>query len=221
MNEEIKIAISNGDIEYLIEVVYGDTLESRISAVEGIAAIGGRKAVRTLIGVAGNRQKLRPEVRSVALEALGGICAQEEYASILCRFINGENPKLTTTARRILKSVDPDGFAGHLVEKRCLDYRAISAYGRHLETGAVSLLGGFIDERICNNDVTSIKYWGRVYIATGALGRIGGEEAVRILDKLGHWCGVREQEAAGVLHGERLRKIREALETALGCSEKG
>lgn len=220
LSEEISNAVSRGDIKYLLEVVYGGCAESRISAVDGIAAVGGRKAVRALVGVAGDRERLRPDIRSRALESLGGLCGPGEYVVILDRFIAGENPKITTAARRMLKRVDPDGFAGHLVEKGCLDYRAISAYGRYVEAGAVPLLGVFIDERIRNNDVTSATYWGRVYIAAGALGKIGGEDAVRILEKLDHWCGRWEAEVDGVLHGERLQKIQSALEAAMSVQKR-
>lgn len=220
MNKDIDAALSSGDINFLMDVVYGDSLESRISAVEAIAVIGGKNAARALLSIAGDRDKLRPDIRLSALESLGGLYSPDDYVAVLDRFISGENPKVVAVARRILRSVDPEGFARHLLGKECLDYRAISAYGRYHEDGAVPLLDRFIDERIHNNDAVSTAYWGRVYIAAGALGRIGGEEAARTLRKLDRWCREREVADNGLLQKERLRKISRAIESSIKRNRK-
>ncbi|MBN2169658.1 MAG: hypothetical protein JW738_10475 [Actinobacteria bacterium] len=220
MNDEIKSAATRGDIKHLLEIIYCDQLDTRKSAIEAIAGVGGRKAVKALLGVARDRAGLKPELRLHALESLGTVSGKLEYLSILDEFIDGDNRKVVLEARRMFRQIDPVDLPLRLVEKACLDHQAISTYSRYREPGAVALLDGFFEERIVAGDVLTTPYWGRVYVAVRALGKIEGKEAVHALDKIDRWLHGRTGRREGFLQSERASKLKKAVGLSLRSAGK-
>jgi HEAT repeat protein len=218
---EIERAASEGDTAVLLKTLGDASFEVRTAAVEALGRVGGERAKVALMSVARDRRGERPEVRISALGALEGLHGMERYASILQEFVMGDNRKVVAAARRMLEAVDPDGYPRRLVERRCLDHSAISVYGKAGDQVAVPLLIGFVNDRIEAGDLTDTGKWGKVYAATRALGRIGGDEAGRALQALLDWLSGAGGQGGRWLEEERISKIRDAALVSIEKAGKG
>ncbi|MBK5092513.1 MAG: HEAT repeat domain-containing protein [Actinobacteria bacterium] len=218
---EVERAAREGDTAVLLKALEDASLEVRNAAVEALGQVGGERAKVALMSVARDRRGERPEVRISALGALEGVHSVERYASILEEFITGDSRKVVAAARRMLESVDPEGYPLRLVERRCLDHAAISVYGRAGVEAAVRLLSGFVTDRMEAGDLTDTGNWGKVYAATRALGRIGGDEAGRTLQALLDWLSSAGGQGGKWLEKERLSKIRDAARASIEKAGKG
>lgn len=203
-------AIARGDLQYLLDALDDASLEKRIMAVEGLAELGGEQARLALLRVARDRWGYRPEIRIAALRSLGRVTESGRYADLLGEFIAGDNRKVVASARAMLKSIDPEGFAGRLLARGCVDTAAIRVYGASRQKEAAALLDEFLKERMADGDVASPQQWGKVFAAARALGNIKGERAVQALEGLLDWLAGDERVEATGLVGQRLGKIRNA-----------
>ena len=218
---EVERAARERDITFLLQALEDASFEVRNAAVEALGRVGGEGAKVALLSLARDRKGERPEVRIMALGALEGLYDGERFASILQEFVTGDNRKVVAAARRMLESVDPDGYPLRLVERGCLDHAAISVYGRAGEHAAVPLLTGFVIGGMEAGDLTNTGNWGKVYAATRALGRIGGAEAGRTLQALLHWLSSADGRGRRWLEEERISKIIDAAGESLEQVGKG
>jgi len=217
---EVERAAREGDTAVLLKALEDTSFEVRNAAVEALGRVGGEGAKVALLSLARDRRGERPEVRVTALGALEGLHGTERYASILQGFVMGDNRKVVAAARRMLESVDPDGYPLRLVERRCLDHAAISVYGRAKEEAAVPLLTEFVTGRMEAGDLTNTGKWGKVYAATRALGRIGGAEAGRTLQALLDWLSSAGGQGRRWLEEERISKIIDAASESIEMARK-
>ena len=218
---EVERAAREVDVAVLIRALEDASFEVRTAAVGALGGIGGERAKVALISMARDRRGERPEVRIAALSALEGLHGMGRYASILQEFVTGDNRKVVAASRRMLEAVDPDGYPLRLIERRCLDHAAISVYGRAGVEAAVPLLTGFVTDRMDAGDLTDTGNWGKVYAATRALGRIGGADAVRILQALLDWLSSAGGQEGRWLDKERLSKIIDAARVSIEHAGKG
>jgi HEAT repeat protein len=218
---DLEAAAAAGDIGYLLDAMQDPSPEVRMAAALGLGEIGGEKANLVLLSVARDRWGQRPEVRTAALRALGRIQTPDRYASTLQQFISGDNRKVMTAARRILHAADPRGFPGRLAAVGALDAGAIRVYGDAREASALPLLRHFLTEREEKGEITSSRYWGKVFAAVRALGNIGGREAVEALGEL--LSGLEDQSAGptGPLARGRADKITVAARDCLAKLRQG
>ena len=218
---EIERAAREGDTAFLVKALEDASFEVRDAAVEALGQVGGEGAKVALLSLARDRRGERPEVRIKALGALEGLHDTDRYASILQEFVTGDNRKVVAAARRMLESVDPAGYPLRLVERGCLDHAAISVYGRANEQAAVPLLTEFVTGRMEAGDITNTGNWGKIYAATRALGRIGGDEAGRTLQSLLEWLSSTGGQRRRWLEEERVSKIINAAEESIEQARKG
>ena len=212
---DIERAIARGDMQYLLDALQDASLENRIMAVEGLGELGSEGARMALLRLARDRWGYRPEIRIAALRSLGKVTEPARYTDLLDEFIAGDNRKVVSAARDMLRAIDPDGFAGRLLAHGCLDHAAIRVYGLSREKAAVGLLASFLRERVEKGDLRSPRQWGKVFAAVRALGNIRGEDAAGALEGLLRW--LEGPDASGVegLPGQRLDKIRQAALSSL------
>ena len=126
---DIERAIARGDLRYLLDALDDASLENRVMAIEGLAELGGEQARLALLRVARDRWGYRPEIRIAALRSLGRLTESGRYADLLEEFIAGDNRKVVASARDMLRGIDPQGFAGRLLARGCVDPAAIRVYG--------------------------------------------------------------------------------------------
>ena len=194
----------------MLDALEDASLETRIMAIEGLGELGSESARLALLGIARDRWGYRPEIRIAALRSLGKSTGSARYADLLEDFIAGENRKVMSAARDMLRQVDPDGFPGRLLAKGCVDHAAIRVYGDTREKSAVPLLASFLEERMEAADLGSPRQWGKVFAAVRALGNIGGEDAAGALEGLLAWLDDEARPEATGLPGQRLDKVRQA-----------
>jgi len=218
---DIERAIERGDLRYLLDALDDASLENRVMAIEGLGELGGEQARLALLRVARDRWGYRPEIRIAALRSLGRLTESGRYADLLAEFIAADNRKVVASARDMLKGVDPEGFAGRLLARGCVDPTAIRAYGASRLQEASPLLDDFLSERIARGDVASSQQWGKVFAAVRALGNIKGEVAVQALERLLEWLRTDASLQATGLAGQRLGKVRDAAVESLREAEKG
>lgn len=220
LSADLEDAARRGDLSYLLEALASPEAQVRILAAERLGEVGGDRAGLVLFQLARDRWGERPEVRIAALRALRGVQSPDRYARTLEDFICAENRKMVSAARKILESVDRQGYPARLVSRGCLDHNAIRTYGDRREPTAVALLAGFIRERASAGDATGSGTWGKVYAGIRALGNIGGREAAGALEELD--ASLREE--IGALTGlkrERARKILGATEACIAAAAEG
>jgi len=218
LSGDLENAITRGDTAWLIEALSDASFNVRLAAVEGLADLGGEQARIALTRVARDRWGERPEFRVAALRSLARLVEPERYGSLLDEFVSGDNRKVVSAARSMLKSLDPGGFAARLVSRECVDHGAIREYGASVEASAVPLISRYFEERIERGDVASARHWGKVYAAVRALGNIGTEEAYLVLEELRARLGESPWAEAGGLAGWRLEKISRQAERELDAS---
>lgn len=218
---DLEDAARRGDIDYLIEALRAPAFEVRVAAARGLGEAGGERANLALLSVARDRRGERPEVRIAALRSLGRIHGEGRYASILEEFIARENRKVTAAARKMLQAVDPEGFPRRLAAGGSVDHGAIRVYGNSGEESAIGLLRGFLTEREEAGDITSATVWGKVYAAARALGNIGGDDAVEILEALVSYMESEDARQTGLLARGRTEKIIGAARASLDRLGKG
>ena len=215
LSGDIARAIQRGDMQYLLDALDDASLENRIMAVEGLGELGGEGARMALLRLARDRWGYRPEIRIAALRSLGKVTEPARYADLLDEFIAGDNRKVITAARDMLRAIDPDGFAGRLLAHGCLDHAAIRVYGLSRQKVAVGLLDSYLRERVEKGDLASPRQWGKVFAAVRALGNIKGVESVQALEGLLRWLDGPDASGVEGLAGQRLDKIRQAALASL------
>lgn len=216
--DEVERAARERNVLALVNALEHPSSHVRIAASRALGEVGGDKARFALLSLARDRYGERPDVRIAALGALGDIFDEEGYAYLLEGFTAVENKKVMAAAREMLEAVDPDGFPRRLARNGCLDPAAMNVYGRTGEETAVPLLASFLEERVDRGDLAGTGFWGKVYAAVRALGRIGGPGATEALEHLlGRLPGGGEVPE-GFLRKERLEKIESAARDALARS---
>lgn len=218
LSGDLEDAIARGDTAWLIEALADASMNVRLAAVEGLADLGGEQARMALTRIARDRWGERPEYRIAALRSLARLVETERYKSLLDEFLTGDNRKVVSAARSMLKPLDPGGFAARLVRRECVDHAAIREYGESREVSAVPLMARYFDERTEKGDISSARHWGKVYAAVRALGNVGTEEACLVLADLRARLDERPEAKAGGLAGWRLEKISRQVERELDAS---
>ncbi len=218
---DLEAAVARGDIEYLLEALEAPVFEKRVAAAYGLGELGGEKANLVLLSIARDRWGARPDVRAAALRSLGRIHEAARYSEILSEFINGDNRKVMSAARKLLQSVDPGGYTQRLAETGAVDTGAIRAYGASGEPAAVPVLRDYLAARADAGDAAGSTNWGKVYAAVRALGNIGGGEAVETLEGFLGSLEVREESTTGTLARGRMEKMIAATRQSLERLEKG
>lgn len=221
MSGDLQDALTRGDVRYLLDALEDAPFELRVAAVEGLAELGGEQARMALLRIARDRWGERPELRIAALRSLGRVTETDRYITLLEEFISEDNRKVVASARAILKSLDPDGFARRLAVRGCVDHGAIRAYGDSAEADGVPVLTGYLDQLMASGDVTTTRHWGKVHAAVRSLGNIGGEDSVQMLERLEVWLKEKPQAEREGFHAQRLAKIEHATERALRAAKKG
>lgn len=217
--ETVQRAAGEADVPALLSALESESPRVKIAAIEALGRTGGDKASLALSRIARERYGQRPEVRIVALAALGWIYEPERYPDFLESYISEENRKVVAGARKLLERADPRGFPGRLARRGCLDQPAIRVYGKARLSEAVPLLAAFVKDRVADGSFASGAYWGKVCSAARALGAIGGDDARMALEGLIE--AAESSGAGGFLEKERLEKIRQGAASALASAKEG
>lgn len=217
---DLRDAAERGDTVYLMEALSAPDYRVREAAALGLGEVGGDRAELALLALARDRWNERPEVRIAALRALVRAQAPSVHARTLAEFITGDNRKVTAAARRMLSAVDPEGFPAILVSRQAVDYGAIRVYGSAAERSAVPLLGRVLLDRDSPGSPASPARWGKLHAAINALGNIGGDESVGILEAAVTYLRELEAGVSG-LAAERVKKLLAAADHSLGRMRKG
>ncbi|MDD5748254.1 MAG: hypothetical protein PHP64_04265 [Actinomycetota bacterium] len=215
MDSSLTRALENRDMNFLREAFSSAQAGKKIEIIHAMAESGGRDSVGLLIQIASARYEEKPEVRIAALKALSKVQPKDEYSNTLGKFILNENRRVMFAARRILRDVESEGWARRLADLGALDYSAISVYGREKEKSAVPLLIDFIAGRLESKEIYNSQWWGKVYAALLALGRIGGDDAKNALFSVIDFLEKLDRTSCESLERMRIEKIEEAAKIGI------
>lgn len=219
LSGDLRDAIARGDTAYLLKALESAGVGARAAAVEGLGSVGGEQARLALLRIARDRWDQRPDIRIAALRALGKIVDADRYADLIEEFIAGDNSRVMTAARLMLRDVDPDGFPARLLDRKVVDHGAIRVYGTSRMPESVPLLSSFLQDAMREGDITSSRKWGKVFAAVKALGNIGGQASVKTIESLVAYLGETEPRRDSRFELCRLDKIRQAAEQSLAASD--
>lgn len=213
-------AEKNKSLDKLLSDLDESDAKVKIDSIRKLAFFRGDRVLHALSHIAKARYEERPEVRIAALEALSSIQPVEEFVTALEDFVAGENRKVMSAARSMMKELDPEGWTARLVKLGALDHQAICAYGIAREVTAIPLLTDFLEEKRLSGEFIETGWWGKVYAAVCALEKIGGDDARRTLLSLLENIDKLNLPSKSIFKEKRIEKIRVALKRALGKNLK-